>query len=171
MGNRSSRGRGPDQLLSAVLTALASEYGLKNISIVLQSLDQGGDVPSGEYSLGALRGSRNRKSALSQLGGVELPEEQKMPIRELADRFDRRSFLPSIPDVREFIIMMGERPGPIRDRSAAFRLLLPLLTKLSSERLRELALSDRHRGPSQLAPLSDAIGSSASERRRLRESK
>jgi hypothetical protein len=88
---------------------------------------------------------------------------------ELALRFDQRQFLPNLSDVREFLIMMGERPAAMKDRAEAFRLLLKALSVLPPERVARLANSAIHSGPSQLGPLSDAIAGAAASLPRHRE--
>jgi hypothetical protein len=66
-------------------------------------------------------------------------------------------FLPSVADVREFLIMMGTRPIGMKDRTQAFRVLLESLTQLPIARLQQLAQTSLHSGPSELGPISDAI--------------
>ncbi len=107
--------------------------------------------------------------ASEQVARAQLPEAQEVVLRELAMRFDSKEFLPSVSDVREFLIMIGERPGAIKDRSEAFKQLLKALSGLPPERLERLANSARHSGPSQLGPLSDAISAAAASLPRHRE--
>jgi hypothetical protein len=49
---------------------------------------------------------------------------------QLAVRYDSKQFLPSVADVRELLIMLGERPAGLKDRNDAFRILLGSLTQL-----------------------------------------
>src|SRR5206468_2862492 len=76
---------------------------------------------------------------------------------QLAVRYDNKQFLPTVPDVREFLLMIGVEPEYMKDRKDAFRVLLRSLTALSLERLQQISNASRHSGPSQLGPLSDAI--------------
>lgn len=71
--------------------------------------------------------------------------------------YDAKQFLPSVADVREFLIMRGERPPDMKDRKDAFRVLLRTLRALSMTDLRGLASSALHKGPSEAGPISDAI--------------
>ena len=70
-------------------------------------------------------------------------------------------FLPSMGDVREFLSMQGQQPTEMKDRSEAFRQLLPVLQQLPAERLERLANSASHSGPAKLGPLSECYQSNS----------
>lgn len=106
---------------------------------------------------------RVRPSAIELVERSEIHDEKREPLLMLADRFDRKEFLPSVADVREFIIMTGERPVTMKDRTEAFRVLLRYLSRLPVDRLQIIAQAASHAGPAQLGPISDAI-SAAGER-------
>src|SRR5262249_32285696 len=103
------------------------------------------------------RKKKGKPNASEQVERVALQGEQRDALLLLAARYDQRLFLPSVADVREFLIMMGERPITMKDRSEAFRILLRSLMQLPAERLLRLTQTALHSGPSELGPLSDAI--------------
>jgi hypothetical protein len=159
-------------LLNSLLRALLQEWGQVEVQAALARLSNGG----GETAAPPLgRGSeltprlQTKLLATEQVARARLSDSQAPALRELAARFDRKQFLPSVSDVREFLVMMGERPGAIKDRSTGFRLLLVALSELPQERLERLANSARHSGPSQLGPLSDAIAGVAASLPRHRD--
>jgi len=160
-------------LLENLLRALVQEWGHDEVQTALGRLgtSSGSDALSG----GVEQNGHSKKRRSARLGAVEqvarahLAEAQAAALLELATRFDRKQFLPSISDVREFLLMMGERPGALKDRSDAFRRLLSALSRLPPERLEKLASSAQHTGPSQLGPLSDAISAAAASLPRYRE--
>jgi hypothetical protein len=84
----------------------------------------------------------------------------------LAAKFDRKEFLPSVVDIREFLAMMGEESGGIKDRADGFRRLLPSFSQLLPDKLEHLVNSARYSGPARLGPLSDAIRSTGEAIRR-----
>jgi hypothetical protein len=88
---------------------------------------------------------------------------------QLAERYDQKQFLPSVADVREFLIMMGERPVGMKDRQEAFRVLLQSLMRLPVERLQQFVRTALHSGPSELGPLSDAIAAAGERLPRQRQ--
>jgi hypothetical protein len=162
MANRKS-------LLNNLLRTLVREWGYEAVEAALTGLSQ---TDASELAGTNDRGTRRRPPKLlasEQVARAHLSETQGETLRELAGRFDRKQFLPSMVDVREFLIMMGERPGAIKDRSEAFRRLLEALSKLPPDRLSRVANSARHSGPSQLGPLSDAISAVAASLPRHRE--
>jgi hypothetical protein len=111
---------------------------------------------------------RARLGATGQVEQAGLEGERKEALLRIADRYDRKRFLPSVADVREFLAMMDEGPIGMKDRKDAFRALLRSLMRLPVERLQQLALTAQHSGPSELGPLSDAIGA-AGERLQRRQ--
>jgi hypothetical protein len=148
------------KLLENLLLVMLREWGHLEVENALarlmantQSLD--------ELSAHERRATPRKLLAIEQLQRAKLSDAQIPSLTELARRFDQKQFLPSTSDVREFLIMIGERPSGIKDRAEAFRKLLKALVKYSPERLEQLANSSRHSGPSQLGPLSDAITSAA----------
>jgi hypothetical protein len=145
-------------LLSKLLQPLVEEWGLDVVEAALKSVGGPASCEINER----IRNQRTAKPLASeQVAQMQLPEPQASTLKALAIRFDQKQFLPSVSDVREFLIMSDERPGAMKDRSAAFKRLLVVLTRLPQERLERLANSSRHSGPSRLGPLSDAIGSAA----------
>ena len=152
-------------LLSSLLLTLVQEWGQKEVEAMLASLPESRIStrwPANGETPGSQRNRSNRKLLASeQVMRAQLPESQKIVLREIAMLFDRKQFLPSIPDVREFLIMIDEMPGTMKDRSEAFRRLLEGLTKLPPKQLERLANSALHAGPSQLGSFSDAISTAA----------
>ncbi len=160
-------------LLNNLLHTLVQEWGHEEVQSALAHIsDSAGGIdarpPEGDSSEPAQR-TRTKLLAIEQVARAHLPDAKAVALQELATRFDRKEFLPSVSDVREFLIMMGERPGAIKDRSTAFRFLLNALSGLPPERLERLAKSARHSGPSRLAPLSDAISTAAGTLPRYRD--
>jgi hypothetical protein len=162
-------------LLNSLLRPLVQEWGHREVEAALAELSDAADITdrhrrSSSGPGGVQRTRRPTKLLASeQVERAQLPEAQKVALQELAMRFDRKQFLPSFSDVRDFLIMMGERPGAMKDRSQAFRLLLRALGELPTERLKDLASTAIHSGPSELGPLSDAISAAATSLPRHRE--
>lgn len=147
-------------LLKSLLNALVDEWGRDEVAAALAStaVSPGGSLANNATSQRP-RPSREhvRPSATAQVEQATVGGERKGVLLQLADRYDRRQFLPSVADVRQFLIMMDERPVAIKDRREAFRVLLQSLIQLPVERLQHLSRTAQHSGPSELGPLSDAI--------------
>src|ERR1035441_4164204 len=142
-----------ETLLSRLLQTLVDEWGHERVADALARTALYSHDPSPERSpVPKFRSSRRgaRPGATAQVEQAALEGERKDVLLELAVRYDSRQFLPSVADVREFLIMMGERPVDMKDRKEAFRVLLRSLTQLPVERLRQLANTALHSGPSEL---------------------
>jgi hypothetical protein len=162
----------PQRLLKSLLSALVDEWGYKQVELALTQLvaEAGsGERGAADFAKRPKTSKTSKLRAIDQVSRANVPEPQARLLEGLARRFDERRFLPSQSDVREFLLLLGERHAPIKDRSDSFRVILRKLLTLSLEHLDQLANSALHSGPSQLGPLSDAISAAASSLPRHRE--
>jgi hypothetical protein len=113
---------GRNALLNRLLHTLVQEWGYQEVESTLGQLSEegGGDDARGPRT--DAPGTRRKRTATKlpaseQVARAHLPEAQKAAMLALAMRFDQREFLPHLSDVREFLILMGERPGAMKDRS------------------------------------------------------
>jgi hypothetical protein len=145
-------------LLIKLLQTLVDEWGHEEVASALASTAASSNDPLlGRAESSQVRKKKAKPSATEQVARAALGGEEGEALLQLATRYDQKLFLPSPADVREFLIMMGERPIAMKDRSEAFRVLLRSLVQLPVERLQRLAQTALHSGPSELGPLSDAI--------------
>lgn len=144
-------------LLTKLLQTLVDEWGYEDVATALASTNGALSDRHAEGSTSQPSKKRVKLSATEQIERAALEGEQKELLLQLAVRYDRKLFLPSVADVREFLIMMGTRPIGMKDRTQAFRVLLESLTQLPIARLQQLAQTSLHSGPSELGPISDAI--------------
>lgn len=146
-------------LLKSLLASLLQEWGYETVR---HCLDQ---VNAGRASQGPLQGEQGRKpakdyrrpSALDAVGRLKLTMDRKEPLKVLASRFDDKTFLPTVSDVRHFLEMRGQDPSIIKQRQDSFRKILGVLLKMPDDELMLLRESTSHMGPTQLGPLSEAI--------------
>lgn len=163
-------------LLMRLLELFVAEWGYEQVR---RTLSQISEVYSADRNVTALKGpvqrdaltqlktSRpKRRTAAEYVAKLEHEDRENKTLLKIAERFDRREFLPSMGDVREFLAMQGQKPTDMKDRSEAFGRLLPILQRLPAERLEHLANSDSHSGPATLGPLSDAIRATGDALRR-----
>ncbi|WP_156428174.1 hypothetical protein [Novosphingobium sp. FSW06-99] len=145
------------QLLNSLLKALLAEWGTDEVRSSLEKAIAEHASERSQWSFRSDSPRVERATALQLVDRLEVQKNVKQPLRILATRFDQKDFLPSIADVREFIIMAGQRPPAIKNRQESFRNLLRILLDLSPERLQQMAEAANHAGPAQLGPISDAI--------------
>lgn len=148
------------KLLFDLLESMVREWGIEAIDGALKRITLDRD---GLHSPLNVRRSKERTSAKTQVERSALSREKLEPLLILADKYDKKEFLPSVADAREFIIMTGHRPPSMKDRRDAFSKLLIFLRDLSPDRLAQIAEAASYAGLAELGPISDAI-SSASER-------
>jgi hypothetical protein len=159
-------------LLIKLLQTLVDEWGHEEVSTALASTTVSSSNPLSGAAEGPNPRPTNKKARLSATGQIEraaLEGEQREVLLQLAVRYDQKLFLPRVSDVREFLIMMGERPVGMKDRTEAFRILLRSLMQLPIVRLQQLAHTALHSGPSELGPLSDAIAAAGERLPRQRQ--
>lgn len=154
-------------LLMSLLRPIAQEWTKKEIELALVEI-WGELSASCDISCDVPRIISKKITASEQVLRSKVSGKHRQIILELAGRFDRKEFLPSISDVKELLIMMGYHDVMIRDRSDSFRRLLRVFQELPLDQLKRIADSPRHSGPSKLGPLSDAISSAAASIPRLR---
>jgi hypothetical protein len=146
-------------LLNRLLRMLVDEWGYEQVAEELRRTDR---VPDGSDQLRIPSTARSpkQKTILSPSEQVEkalLDPTRKQLLLQIARRYEQKQFLPSVAAVTEFLTMMGDDPGQLKDRVQAFRVLLRALLQLSADRLTQLTNSSLHSGPSQLGPISAAI--------------
>lgn len=146
-------------LLNKLLQTLVNEWGHEEVEAALADTDVSSNhsLTKRASSPKHRSGEKSRLTAVAQIERAAIEGELKEALLQLAQRYDRKQFLPSVADVREFLIMMGERPTGMKDRQEAFRVLLQSLVRLPTERLQQFTRTALHSGPSELGPLSDAI--------------
>lgn len=146
-------------LLMSLLAPLLREWGYDTVRQCLADLHaeqtKGGSLlaahegkPAKEY---------RRPSATEMVERLDPAAAQMEPLRALAARFDAKTFLPTASDVRHFLEMRGQDPGPIKQRQDSFKKVLDVLARMADDELLLLQASGTHAGPTQLGPLSDAI--------------
>lgn len=155
-------------LLSRLVETLVEEWGRDEVGAALAAISEKSPRSGQPGGRGIVSSSRAREqsrkpNAADLVERTRVDGERREVLLVIAEQFDRKQFLPSVADVREFLILSGERPGGLKDRSEAFRTLLQTLLELPEERLRDVSRAAMTAGPSQLGPISDAI-SQAGER-------
>jgi hypothetical protein len=148
--------------LVKLIRTLVEEWGYADVE---KALAQVSGV-SRDPSMNREASQRKKPTAVEQVARLSIPDREREALLVIAAKFDRKEFLPSVVDIREFLAMRGEDSGRLKDRLEGFRRLLRSLSQLPSDTLQGLANSARYSGPAQLGPLSDAIRSTGEAIRR-----
>jgi len=83
--------------------------------------------------------------------------ENKELLLDIANRFENKSFLPSISDIRNFLEMRGHSSSNIKQRTESFKVVIKVIAELPDENISRIIKNNAYSGPSELGPLSDAI--------------
>ncbi len=156
-----------NKLLDIDVQLLILRYGRPK---VLQALARLGDqtVEDLEHQLRAAeqepKAKRQKLHAIDLIASAcrERPEIAES-LRALAVRFDNRTFLPHLRDVRRFLDRIGASPAKLRSRAAAAPFLMQALAKRTSEDLSRLSITDESAGESDYSLLAHAIMNSPVE--------
>jgi hypothetical protein len=148
--------------LVRLIEALVDEWGAEQVETTVYDVVAGGKVRRRESRTALLprsakSGVQRKPNAAEQVGRLQVDGPRRNVLLEIAAQFDRKQFLPSVADVREFLILSGGHPSGIKDRTEGFRTLLQMLVEVPDERLQSVLEAAKHAGPSQLGPISDAI--------------
>ena len=156
-------------LLVDLLQILVREWGFDHVQRSLENISRTSDDPGEgawirqrsrpQHTSGRDVTRSGRPSARELVSRVNDLNDKREALVTIASKFDQKEFLPTVADMKEFLAMMGEESGALKDRSDGFRRLLNHLTQLPVERLERLASGTSYSGPSRLGPLSDAIKS------------
>jgi hypothetical protein len=151
--------------LAKILEMLVEECGFYEVQQTLSGISRTKFSPARQKIPRGKR-ERRRPTAEEVVQKQIASDGEREIILVIAGKFDRKEFLPSIGDIREFLATRGGRPGGVKDRADGFRRVLSFLSQMSHDKLKELADSSRYAGPAQVGPLSDAIRSTGDAIRR-----
>src|SRR5436305_3835086 len=94
-------------LLIKLLQTLVDEWGREEVASALASTAISTTGPLlGRAESSQLRKKKGKPNATQQIERAALQGEQGEALLQLAARYDQKLFLPSVADVREFLIMM-----------------------------------------------------------------
>ena len=161
-----------DNKLYTELRSIVLRYGFKPVNRALCEVgrDLGRDavadnpVRARSSVMGRRAPKRPRPTVADRVRKMVLPEDRRSVLMEAAERFDRKSFVRTIGDVRNFWEIYG-LAGPLpKSRASAVPRLFDYLASMDTTNLRELLDSGQFSGPSRLGPIADAIRELSRER-------
>ena len=105
---------------------------------------------------------RSRPTAADYVARMDLPELVREPLGELAGRFDERLFLPTIGDVRNFLLFCDYDGAVPKARGAAVSCVFKLLARMDPGRVATICDERMFSGPANMLSIADAIGHASS---------
>lgn len=101
--------------------------------------------------------NRSKPTASQYVARLDISPEKVPFVRELAKRFDAKSFMPAFNDAVEFCHIYGIEPPASRSRANVIPRVFKRIASLDSDHIRRMVDGRHFSGPSRLGPISDAI--------------
>ena len=103
------------------------------------------------------RAPKSKPTATGYVAKMELPAEKRQVAAALAERFERRDFLPSFGDIAHFCQNYGIAVPASKTRASAIPRVFKFIADMETEDAKRMLDSGMFSGPSRLGPIADAI--------------
>ena len=144
--------------LEETLHELVRRHGMSSILRHLANIQYLLDKPSSSTSPPRRNNAQKVKlSAVEYVRRMTLPSDKAKVMIRAAGRFDDKSFLPTIADVREFCRVHGMEPPKTGSRASSIPRVFTYLATMDTARLTQILDKGAFAGPARLAPIADAI--------------
>jgi hypothetical protein len=145
-----------EQILHELLDTLVKGWGLKAVQDTLANLSSRAASESTKVGQPSSMAERESK-AVELVLSLTLPDDRKTLLVEIAKAFDSGLAFPRTSDVKSFLSAHNNPAREIRSRDHAFRLMIPILERMSEKGLARVLSSSRHSEPAELGSISEAI--------------
>lgn len=157
-----------ERKIEDVLRSIVRRYGFGKVSQSLWEMEP--SIHRLEHS-SAKSGRRSAKvAALEYAAKMDVSPGKRQLVAELARRFDDKSFLPTIGDVRNFCRIYRIDEPASGARASAIPRIFRFIAAMETDDVRRILDEDMFSGPSRLGPLADAIRGRAGLRAPARSS-
>ena len=168
--------------IEAALSPIVHQYGLGS---VLESLGKIADAQrersvqaggSSDTNGGKKPKKRSVKATAPEyVSKLDLSSEKAAPVVDLAERFERKAFLPTFGDIAHFCQMYGIKVPASKARASAIPRVFKHIALMETEEIQRMLDDGLFSGPSRLGPIADAIrrngrGSASSDSSLARDS-
>lgn len=109
---------------------------------------------------------RSKTTAAEYVAKMDLPDELKTPMSDAGDRFQDKTFLPTMGDVRHFCEVYGITPPASGSRSSAIPRVFQFLSARRADEIESILNGGMFSGPARLGPIADAIREAGRNRAR-----
>lgn len=152
----------PNQKLDATLRRIVDEHGLGSVLEALGKIASSDALANTSPADGGKAKPRRRKvkpkpTAPTYVAKMDLPADSRQAIADLADRFERKDFLPSFGSVAHFCAAYEIDAPASKTRASAIPRVFKFIAGLDAAEIQKISDSGMFAGPSRLAPIADAI--------------
>ena len=158
-----------DKELRAALRSMVEEFGFESVSRALHEMEPDRVEMKTRTVVRSKRvrgsGSRNRRSvsAVEYVRGMDIPTDRAPVIVRVAEEFERRTFLPTVGDVRSFCETYGIEPPKSTARASSIPRIFKFLVAVDAAEVKSILDGRMFSGPTELGPIADAIRGRAKE--------
>ena len=160
-----------DKELRTALSSMVERFGFENVSRTLREMEpdhaklkpRRSDPPKRARNNGS--GNKRRVSAVEYVRTMDLPTERAEVIGRAAEEFERRTFLPTMGDVRSFCEVYGIDEPKSKTRVSGIPRIFKFLVTMDVAEVKTMLDDRMFSGPAELGPIADAIRSKAREMR------
>ena len=149
--------------LKDALLLMVNEHGLDQVQRQLDEL-RVSEHPRNDFiveppppAANPRRKRRPKPTAKRYVTKMEFAAEKEVPIGEIADRFDSKSFLPSFGDIRLFCDIYGIDAPASRTRASSIPRVFKRIADMEAADIQRIIDEGHFSGPSRLGPIADAI--------------
>ena len=154
-----------DRKLESTLRLIVQEQGLGSVLEALGKIaseqDAQSALPLAVNGADKPKNARKRSPKLTAseyTAKMELPPDKQSAIGELAERFERKAFLPTFGDIANFCQMHDINVPASKTRANAIpRVFKFLATDMEADEVQRILDDGMFSGPSRLGPIADAI--------------
>ena len=155
-----------EAILKDILRSLVSQYGfervdrsLKDIRISDPQLDNSrqSEMPNKNGKASNPKRRRARVTAPQYIAKMDISPERVSAVSELANRFEDKSFLPTVGDIRNFCKVYGIAEPASKSRASAIPRVFKFIVAMEADDAQEILDYGMFSGPSRLGPIADAI--------------
>ncbi|MCY4500845.1 MAG: hypothetical protein OXE57_04720 [Alphaproteobacteria bacterium] len=160
----------PRHDLTEALQALVRRHGMSSVLHGLADLQATPDsaVPSSPAKRAG--GARSKPSAIDYVSRMPFPPDKARVMERAAQRFEDKSFLPGVADIREFGRVYSVDLGKSVSRTSAIPRIFTFLAAMDADRVNRMLDEGAFSGPARLGPIADAIRNRSAGRLRSRYS-
>lgn len=148
--------------LGTALRSLVRRYGADQVDRALREISRSESrVQDGNRRSGGVRSgvTKKRSSVSAQEYVAKMSDDpEKIPLMsELAKRFEQKTFLPTVGDIRNFCQAYGVDEPASKSRASAVPRIFRFVATMSCEEMQSILDGWLFSGPSRLGPVADAI--------------
>ena len=160
-----------DRELRTALSSMVERFGFDCVSQTLRELEpdqvkpktRGADPPKRARNNG--NANKRRVSAVEYIRTMDISAERAEVIGRAAEEFERRTFLPTVGDVRNFCEVYGIEEPRSKTRVSGIPRIFKFLITMNAAEVKTMLDDRMFSGPAELGPIADAIRSKAKEMR------